>query len=199
MRPNVYRGTGRELVFHRINLRILFLIMLAFVLASCGLVPGPQYERMIGGFIHASLQAIIVGELAGRKQSQAYPSAQVPVCRPSDFVDLSAAAKDETAFDAFYRRCRFVEVKKTENHIVGTAYLPSGHCEALKQAYDKMLAEHVNAPTVEDRMDMVEFEYKGSRFMSTGSRRMARSAQLRTKCSDDGSLSISALRKRPRT
>ena len=78
---------------------------------------------------------------------------------------------------------------------MGTAFLPSGYCETLKRAYDNMLAERVYAVTDDTQKHWVEFEYKGSRY-SSNSGALARGAQLQTKCNDNGSLSVSALRKR---
>lgn len=80
-------------------------------------------------------------------------------------------------------------------HVVGTAYLPLGRCETLKQAYDEMLAKHVNLEWVDDKERVIDFVYKGARYAST-SRTLAKNAQLQTKCNDDGSLSISAARRR---
>lgn len=179
------------------DFRIFLVVLVAF--AACGTQPalalGTSYEAKIGGFIHASLQTIIVGEFAGRRISQVDAPLQRPVCRPDDYADLRATANDPEAFDAFHRRCKFVEVKVDETHVVGTAFLPSGYCETLKRAYDNMLAERVYAVTDEPQKWSVEFEYKGSRYYST-SGPLARGAQLQTKCNDDGSLSISAPRKR---
>lgn len=182
---------GRLRDFH------IFLVVLV-ACAACDLrytfALGTSREAQIAGFIYASLQTIIVGEFAGRRISQVDAPPVRPVCGPNDFEDLRAAAKDNTAFDAFHRRCKFVEFKVNDTHVVGTAHLPSGYCETLKQAYDKMLAEHVYAST----SHVVEFEYKGSRYSST-SGNLARGRQPQTKCNDDGSLSVSALRNRSKT
>lgn len=158
---------------------------------------GTSYEAKIGGFIYASLHTIIVGEFAGRKISQVDAPLQRPVCRPNDFEDLRATGKDNAAFDAFHRRCKYVEVRVNDTHVVGTAYIPSGHCETLKRVYNNMLAEHVYAVTDTPQKYFIEFEYKGSRYYANDGA-LARGAQLQTKCNEDGSLSIAAPRKRPR-
>jgi hypothetical protein len=129
----------------------IFFLFLATLAAMCGpqhaFALGTPRGSQIAGFIYASLQTIIVGEFAGRRISQIDAPPMRPVCRPNDFEDLRATAKDNAAFDAFHRRCKIVEVKIDETYVVGTAHLPPGHCETLKRAYDSMLAERVYAVT----------------------------------------------------
>ncbi len=71
----------------------------------------------------ALLQTIITGEFAGRSPSNADAPLQRPICKPSDYDDLRAAANDRAAFDAFRRRCRLVEgvSMRTHVHITHTA------------------------------------------------------------------------------
>ena len=102
-------------------------------------------------------------------------------------------ANDRAAFEEFHRRCRFVEFKVESKQLHGIAYLPEGCCHVIKQAYDTMLAEQVYDESSNKQGDIVSFEYKGARYMATR-QALARRAQLRTTCSDDGSLRVSALR-----
>jgi hypothetical protein len=180
------------------NFRTLLRVLVGLA-ATCGAQPafalGTSREAQIGGFIWASLETIIIGEFAGRNPSQPDAQPTRPVCRANDFEDLRATGKDNASFDAFRRRCKVVEVKKNDTHVVGTAYLPAGHCDMLKQAYDKMLAEHVNLQWVDDNERVIDFTYKGARYASTG-RVLAKRAQLQTNCNADGSLSVSTARKR---
>ena len=152
------------------------------------------YEAQIGGFMYAALQALIIGEFAGRSPSQADAPLDRPICKPSDYDDLHAAANDMAAFDAFRRRCHLVETTIDSQYVYSTAYLPAGYCETLKQAFDRMLAEQVYTPR-SDAGDWVIFEYKGSRYAATR-RALAYGARLQTTCQGDGSLRVSALRQR---
>jgi hypothetical protein len=164
-------------------------------LPSGVLAGGTSYEAQIGGFIHSAIQTFITGEFAGRRPSQADAALNRPVCKPADYDDLRAAASDQAAFDAFRRRCKFVEVTKDDTDVHGTAYLPRGYCEILKSAFEAMLAERVYADANDVRSDELAFEYKGSRYSATRLR-LARGARLKTTCLDDGSLRVSAPRKR---
>jgi hypothetical protein len=171
----------------------------ALILLMVFLSPSPAgaatpYEAQIGGFITASLSVLITGEFAGRSPSNADALASRRACKPSDYDDLRAAANDRVAFDAFRKRCRLVEGLVDATHTHGTAYLPRGYCEALKAAFDRMLVEQIYSVPA-DAGDLVIFEYKGSRY--EGSRRdLARGAKLESSCRDDGSLRVSAPRKR---
>jgi hypothetical protein len=168
MRGSLDPSGGKELVCGYRDFRSLAALMVAFA-GTSGLPQafalGTSYEAKISGFVHSTLQTIITGEFAGRRPSQAEAPPQRPVCRPNDYDDLRAAANNTAAFDALHRRCKFVEVKINETHVVGTAFLPSGYCETLKRAYDDMLARHVYAVTDEPQKWSVEFEYKGSRYL----------------------------------
>ena len=180
------------------NFRI-FLVVLAAFATICGsqlaFALGTPRGSQIAGFIWATLETIIIGEFAGRRPSQADALPSRPVCRPDDYTDLRAAANDTALLDALPRRCKFVDVKVNDTHVVGTAYLPAGYCETLKRAYDNMLAERVYAVTDDSQKHWVEFEYKGSRYLANNGA-LVRGARLQTSCNDDGSLSISAPRKR---
>jgi hypothetical protein len=154
------------------------------------------YEAQIGGFMTATLQTLITGEFAGRSPSNADAALNRPICKPSDYDDLRAAANDRAAFDAFRRRCKLVEGTIDATHVHSTAYLPHGYCETLKTAFETVLAERIYAESGNPTRELI-IEYKGSRSESTD-RLLARGAQLRTTCRDDGSLRISAPRKRPR-
>ena len=169
--------------------------LLIFVLLSPPLArAATPYEAQIGGFITASLWVLITGEFAGRRPSNADALATRRACKPSDYDDLRAAANDSVAFDAFHQRCKLVEGLVDATHIHGTAYLPPGYCETLKAAFDRMLVEQIySAPA--DAGDLVVFEYKGSSYRATR-RALARGAKLQSSCRDDGSLRVSAPRKR---
>jgi hypothetical protein len=190
---------GKQKLIGRCSDFRIFLVALVALAATCGaqlaFALGTPRGTQIGGFIHSSLQTIITGEFAGRRPSQADALPSRAVCRPDDYTDLRAAANDTALLDALRRRCKFVDVKVNDTHVVGTAYLPAGYCETLKRAYDNMLAERVYAVTDDSQKHWVEFEYKGSRYLANDGA-LVRGAQLQTKCNDDGSLSISAPRKR---
>ncbi len=169
------------------------LIITVVILLSPASRAGTPYEAQIGGFITASLSALITGEFAGRSPSNEYALPTRRACKPSDYDDLRAAANDPAAFDAFRKRCKLVEGLVDAVHVHGTAYLPPGYCETLKAAFDRMLVEQVySVPPEAGRM--LIFEYKGSRY--GGSRRdLARVAKLQSSCREDGSLRVSAPRK----
>jgi hypothetical protein len=156
------------------------------------------YEAVIGGVMSAILQTLITGEFAGRSPSNADAALNRPICKPEDYDDLRAAANDRVAFDAFRRRCKLVEGTKDDTHVHSTAYLPNGYCELLKAAFETILAEHIHHDPMEPTYLTRELiiEYKGSRYASTD-RQLARWAQLKATCLDDGALRISAPRKRP--
>jgi hypothetical protein len=156
---------------------------------------GTPYEAQIGGFMAAVLSVIITGEFAGRNPSQADARPTRPICKPSDYDHLRAAANDTAALDAFRRRCKLTEGTVDDTHVYSTAYLPAGYCEALKAAFEKVLAEQVYAVPIGSPGDDVIFEYKGSRYAGT-SRRLARGARLQLVCRADGALRISAPRER---
>ena len=142
---------------------------------------GTPYEAQIGGFMTAALQTLITGEFAGRSPSNADAALNRPVCRPSDYDDLRAAANDRATFDAFHRRCKLVEGKIDETHVHSTAYLPHGYCETLKTAFETAMNKHRTTGLI---------EYKGARSQVPGNW-----AQLQATCREDGSLQISAPRK----
>jgi hypothetical protein len=173
--------------------RHVTLLLLALVSAPLPTLAGTPYEAQIGGFLTAALQTLITGEFAGRSPSNADAQPQRPICKPSDYDDLRAAANDRAAFDAFRRRCHLVETKVDSTHVHGTVYLPSGYCEALKNVFDKMMATEVYA-AAEEKGEWVVFEHKGSRYEATR-RTLARRAQIKSSCQADGSLRISAPRK----
>jgi hypothetical protein len=173
---------------------LALLLSAAPCLSRMAFAGGTSYEAQIGGFIYATLRTLITGEFAGRRPSNADAKLDRPVCRPDDYRDLRAAADDQFAFDAFHRRCQLVEHKTDNTHVHETAYLPLGYCETLKAALETMLAERVYAERLRSS-DIVMIEYKGSRFEGSGLR-LARGARLQAKCQDDGSLRISAPRKR---
>jgi hypothetical protein len=170
------------------------------------LVPRRDRDRAVIGALYSTLQTFVTGEFARRRPSEAITPANRSVCRPNDYADLVVAASNTAAFDEFHRRCRLVEITRTDTHVIATAYLPSRYCDQLKDAYDRMLAEHVFAmkadvkenPAMKEELKetWLEFEYKGSRYFSSDGAARLRSAQLQTICNDDGSLSISAARKR---
>jgi hypothetical protein len=169
--------------------------VLAITFLPSQALAGTSYEAQIGGFIHSTLQTFITGEFAGRRPSQSdIAGLNRPVCKPADYDDLRAAANDQAAFDAFRRKCKFVDVKKDDTHVHGTAHLPRGYCETLKNAFETMLTEQVYSDTPDGKWEVV-FEYKGSRYDSS-KRALARGARLKTMCLDDGSLRVSAPRKR---
>lgn len=167
---------------------------LLFVLAMASVPPGARaatpYEAQIGGFMTAALQTFITGEFAGRSPSNADAALNRPICKPSDYDDLRAAANDRAAFDAFRRRCKLVEGKIDDTHVHSTSYLPHGYCETLKAAFETALREHVYGGTGRD----VIIDYKGSRYASTKGN-LARNAQLQVTCQSDGALRVSAPRK----
>jgi len=174
---------------------ITALLALAMLCASLPVRAAGPYEAQIGGFMTATLQTLITGEFAGRSPSNADAALNRPICKPSDYDDLKAAANDRAAFDAFRQRCKLVEGTTDGTHVHSTAYLPPGYCETLKTAFETVLTERVYAaPTNPTRMLIIE--YKGSRYESTN-RQLARGAQLQAICQDDDSLRVSAPRKRP--
>lgn len=171
----------------------LCLLYLAALLAPQSAQTGTSYEAQIAGFMAAALQALITGEFAGRKPSQVDAELHRPVCRPSDYDDLRAAATDAAAFDAIRRRCKFTEGKIDATEVYNIAYLPPGYCETLKTAFERVLVDQVyDAPP--DSGDLVVIEYKGSRYLGSG-RGLARRARLHATCESDGSLRVSASRK----
>jgi hypothetical protein len=157
---------------------------------------GTPYEAQIGGFMAASLQTIITGEFAGRTPSNVDAVATRRICQPSDYADLRAATNDRAAFDAFHRRCHLIEERIDVSQVHAIARLPENYCEKLKDVFDRMMAEHINTVSP-SAGPWIVFAYKGARYESN-SRILARGAHLQSSCQDDGSLRISAPRKRPR-
>lgn len=193
---------GSERAVNRSVIRVgeLGVVVALLAMAATMLVLPPvraatPYEAQIGGFMTATLQTLITGEFAGRSPSNADAALDRPICRPSDYDDLRAAANDRAAFDAFRRRCKLVEGKLDGTHVHSTAYLPPGYCERLKAAFEKVLAERIYAEPASPTPDMI-IEYKGSQFRTTG-RQLARGARMEATCQDDGALRVSAPRKRP--
>jgi hypothetical protein len=166
-------------------------VLLSVVLWPTGARSGTPYEAQIGGFIYASLQTFILGEFAGRRTTNTIGHAKRRPCRPEDFIGLRQSARDERAVSKFEDSCHTVHFQVGETHVHGTAYLPDGPCNALKVAYDDMLAKQVYADLPGE---LVVFEYKGSNYL--GSRRsIARGARLQTECLPDGSIRVSAPRR----
>jgi hypothetical protein len=176
-------------------------IGLALLLSTLSALKNPQpsfaatpYEAQIGGFVAAALNALITGEFAGRRPSQVEAHFDRAACGPADFADLRAAANDTATFDAIRRRCKFTEAKIDATHVHIIAYLPSGYCETLKAAFEAVLADQVyGAPR--DTTDLVAIDYKGTYYLGSG-RALARGAQLEARCQEEGSLRVSAPRKR---
>jgi hypothetical protein len=168
-------------------------LCLVALLAPQSAQTGTSYEAQIAGFMAAVLQTLITGEFAGRKPSQVDAELHRPVCRPSDYDDLRAAATDVAAFDAMRRRCKFTETRVDATDVYSTAYLPFGYCETLKTAFEAVLAEQVYAVRPNSG-DLVIVEYKGSRYLGSG-RGLARRARLQAVCQSDGALRVSAPRK----
>jgi hypothetical protein len=144
------------------------------------------------------LTTLIIGEFGGRTRANNDDGAlKRRICQPGDYDDLREAAKDNATLIAFHRRCRLIEWKSDSTHIYDIAYLPSGYCERLKTAFDAMLAVHVYSVPSTSR-DWLSFEYKGLRLeMGAGDRELIRRAGLVATCQSDGSLQVSAPRKRP--
>ena len=163
--------------------------------SSRALGMGTSYESQLVGFMSSALQTLAKGEFAGRGPSQVDASPTRPICRPSDFHDLRAAASDQAAFDELRRRCRLIETKGDDTHVHAVMYLPTGYCETLKNAFDAMLVDQVYGPPRNAHPDDVRFEYKGSLFHASR-RALARGARLESKCAADGALRVSAPRKR---
>ena len=89
------------------GVRLVLLLALAGQWApSQATAGGRPYESYIGGFMAGAMEALIVGEFAGRRRWSGSGSLTLPVCRGSDYDDLRAAANDSAAFDALHRRCR---------------------------------------------------------------------------------------------
>ena len=179
------------------RVRIAFLAALTVFGLLVPATAATPYEYKLAGFMSAALQAIITGEFAGRRPSNADAVFDRRICGPRDYDVLRAAANDTAAFDAFHRSCSLVEAKLDETHVHASAYLPGGYCEMLKIAFEAALAERVHAIPRDVPGDGVLIEYKGSRFLGTG-RSLARDGQLQAMCQPDGSLRISAPRVRPR-
>jgi hypothetical protein len=172
--------------------------MALLALASLSVLPGvyakTRYEAQIGGFVAAVLQSLITGEFAGQRPSQADARPDRPICKANDYADLRAAANDKAAFDAFRRRCDLVETIIDTTHVHSTAYLPHGHCEILRRAFETALVEQVYSVR-RNPGDWVIIEYKGSRYAGSD-RELGRGARLQSICQDDGSLRVSAPRNR---
>jgi hypothetical protein len=153
------------------------------------------YEAQIGGFVAATIQALITGEFAGRSPSQV--GGLRPVCKPADYDDLRAAASNSTAFYKFQQRCKFTDDRIDATHVHSIAYLPMGYCATLKAAFETFMAEQIymTPPGLGSWSDWVSFEYKGSRY-GASSRYLARGANLHATCDADGSLHLSAPRAR---
>ena len=171
-------------------------VALAMLSGSSAPLAKTPYEAQIGGFMAAALQALIMGEFAGRKPSQVDAAPWRRACRPADYEDLRASATDTAAFDAFHRECKLVETKVDATHVHAVAYLPRGYCKTLKNVFEAVLAEKVyGAPR--GASEWLVIEYKGSRYGGSDLT-LARGAQLKTACQRDGSLRISAPRVRQR-
>jgi hypothetical protein len=190
---------GEALKRFRIAARRGAIVVAVLALTMLGAPPCARaktpYEAQIGGFMAAVLSVIITGEFAGRNPSQADARPTRPICKPSDYDFLRAAAHDGAALDAFRRRCKLTELSVDNTHIHSIAYLPAGSCETLKDAFEKVLAEQVYAVPTTAPGDDVIFEYKGSRYAGTD-RRLARGARLQLACHAEGSLRVSAPRER---
>lgn len=184
----------RRSLWRRKSRQAVAALALASVLWSTPGSGGTSYESQIGGFIAASLGTLITGEYAGRRPSQVMAPLHRPACKPADFEDLRRAATDKVAFDAIAKRCKLTASTYDDKDVHVTAYLPPGDCEKLKDAFERMLAEHVYAsPRPGAHPEDVTFEYKGS-FYSGSRRTLARYARLRATCHPDGSLRVSAPR-----
>jgi hypothetical protein len=172
-------------------LGLVFLSTLAF--SSFAHAKRP-YSAQIGGFITATLETLITGEFAGRSPSNADAMLRRPVCKANDYDDLRRVS-DQAALDALRRRCKFVEGRVDQDYVHKAAYLPAGYCDVLKDAFERLLREFEDQELDPDFRGIFVFEYKGSRFRSS-TPRLARQAQLTATCQPDGSLRISAPRKR---
>jgi len=155
---------------------------------------GRSYEAQIGGFIGGVLRALITGEFAGRRPSQADIVPNRPACRPNDYDDLRTAKNDTVAFDALNQRCQLVQVIVDKTYVHAIAHLPTGYCETLKSVFETEFAKHIyQAPS--NAGPEIIIEYKGSRSVTSGNREMARAARVETICQDDGALRVSTPRK----
>jgi len=154
---------------------------------------GTSYEGKIKGFIHAILKTFISGEFAGRRSPNVVAMRVLPTCKPSDYERLLSERNDPAALDRFYLSCTVVEFDVDDTHIRAVSYLPSGYCDVLKSAFEAFLKEILYSSHHRD--DLIRYEYKGAHYAgSRGS--LARRAQLTASCHGDGSLQISAVRKR---
>jgi hypothetical protein len=194
----VQLGLRRKNRVRRKAVSIAFALVLSTLSALKSSQPSfaaTPYEAQIGGFISASLHTLITGEFAGQSPSNADANLNRPVCRSADYDELRAAANDRRALDAFRRKCKFVETKIDQTHVHGIAYLPVGYCTIIKNAVDKEVLSRINEEPAHFVRGLT-IEYKGAVFESTD-RLLARRAGLEAKCQEDGSLRVSAPRKRP--
>lgn len=186
----------------RYSCRCAKLTLLAAVFAWTSLhVPSralaaTPYESQIGGFVTSVLTVLATGEFVGATPSNADASLNRPICKPGDYDELRAAGNNRSARDAFHRRCRLVKGENDASHVRNVVFLPAGHCEALKEAFEVALATHVYAVPGSTAGWFV-IEYKGSRYTaSSGIRELGRGAQFTAACREDGSLRVSTPRKR---
>jgi hypothetical protein len=155
------------------------------------------YQAQLGGRVNEILSTLIIGEFGGRTRANTDGTLNKPICQPSDYDYLREAARDNTTLIAFHRRCRLIEWKYDNTQVYSIAYVPRGYCETLRTAFELMLSAHVYHVPSTSR-DWLVFEYKGLRLeMGAADREMIRRARLQARCEDDGSLHISAPRKRP--
>ncbi len=162
---------------------------------SCSLHCGYPQQRLtkaqVGGLIHSLLSAFVIGEFGGRTRANPHFN-QRPICKPGDYEDLREAAKDDATLIAFHQRCRLIESAMDDTHVHGIAYLPPGYCGSLKNAFETVLVEvasgNQNASIIKHKEMHLDFN-----------RTFARSAELKATCQADGSLRISAPKRKYRS
>jgi hypothetical protein len=161
---------------------------------ACAATP---YEAQLGGLIHSLLNAFIIGEFGGRTVANPHFNPR-PICKPEDYDDLREAAKDNATLIAFHQRCRLIESTMDGTHVHAVAYLPPGHCEAIKNAFETMLAKQVHAvPYVPGSPHDLTIEFKEIRLSSN--REFIRRAELTVTCQPDSSIRVSAPQKQYRS
>jgi hypothetical protein len=143
-----------------------------------------SFVGQAGLVVGSVIRTAITGEFDGRSSARGdYINRRV--CQPDDYEALKVAVKDYATLLAFAARCKFIEfiVDRSDGRNVqmeGIAYLPLGYCDTLKLAFERVLAESVEATA------------HGSR---VGKRYLLESADFVTSCQKDGSLHVSAKRK----
>jgi len=144
-----------------------------------------SFEGQAGRVVGSVIWTAINGEFGGWSPSRSGDHTNRRICLPDDYEALKVAVKDYATLLAFNARCKLIEfiVDQSDARNVrmeSIAYLPLGYCNTLRVAFERVLAESVEATA------------RGSR---GANRYLLDSADFVTSCQKDGSLHVSAKRK----